>query len=133
MMAVMLVVVLVVMLLLCCCHCLCLLCCRIANIVAAATVGTPPLPPQPLVGAEDDACYTNADSSPATLVQAVCQALESHTSLDQPLPASCVGGKGSNDDGATGGGERRWIAHRISMVIPSPTQGGAKAIRVAGK
>ncbi len=69
--AVLLVVVLVVVLLLCCCPCLCLLCCRIANTATAATVGMPPLPPLPLVGEEDDACYTNADSSPATSAQAM--------------------------------------------------------------
>jgi hypothetical protein len=64
--AVLLVVVLVVVLLSCCCHCFHLLCCRVANTAAAATVGTPPPPPPPLVGVEVDACYTNADSSPAT-------------------------------------------------------------------
>jgi hypothetical protein len=67
--AVLFVVVLVVVLLSCCCCCLCLLCCRIANTAAAATVGTlPPLPP-PSAGVEVDACYTNANSSPATLLQ----------------------------------------------------------------
>ncbi len=72
MLAVLLVVVLVVVLLSCCCHCLHLLWCCIANTAAAATVCTPPLPPPlPLlsVGEQDDACYTNADSSPATLAQ----------------------------------------------------------------
>jgi hypothetical protein len=91
----MLVVMLVVVLLSRCCHCLRLLCCRVANTVAATTVGMPPplppLPPLP-VGKEDDACYTNANSSPPTLVQAVCQALESHVWLDRPLKAGCMGG-----------------------------------------
>jgi hypothetical protein len=64
--AVFLVVVLVVVLLTCCCCCLRLLCCPVANTAAAATVGTPPLPPLPSAGVEVDACYTNADSSPAT-------------------------------------------------------------------
>jgi hypothetical protein len=39
-----------------------LLCC-----CAAATVGTPPPPPPPpppSVGKQDDACYTNANTSP---------------------------------------------------------------------
>jgi hypothetical protein len=67
--AVLLVVVLVVVLLSCCCHCLCLLCCRVANTATTATIGTPPPPPppSPLAGVEVDACYTNANSSPATL------------------------------------------------------------------
>jgi hypothetical protein len=73
-----------------------------------------PLPPlarrhcrhrhRPLVGEEDDACYTNDNSSPATLGQAVYRALESHVLLDRPLPAGHVGGKGGNDDGSTDGG-----------------------------
>ena len=131
--AVLLVVVLVVVLLSCCCHCLHLLCCRVANTTAAATVGMPPPPPPLLVGKEDDACYMNADSSPTTLVQAVCQALESRTSLDWPFLAGRVGGKGGNDDGGTNGGGRSRIAHRIGMVLPSPTQGGTTATRVAGE
>jgi hypothetical protein len=67
--AVLLVVVLVVVLLSCCCRCLRLLFCRIANTAAAATVGMPPLPPLLLASMEVDACYTNADSSPATSLQ----------------------------------------------------------------
>jgi hypothetical protein len=123
------------MLLSCCCCCLCLLCCRIANTAAAAatTVGTPPPLPPLSVGEEDDACYTNANSSPATSVQAVCRALESRTLLDRPLPAGRAGGKGGNDDGGTNGGSQSRIAHQISMVLPSPTQGGATATRVAGE
>ncbi len=74
MLAVLLVVVLVVVLLSCCCHCFRLLCCRVANRAAAATVGTPPPLPPPSVGVEVDACYMNADSSPATLAYAVCRA-----------------------------------------------------------
>ncbi len=62
--AVLLVVVLVVMLFSCCYCCLCLLCCRVANTIAAATIGMPPPPPPPSVGMEVDACYANADSSP---------------------------------------------------------------------
>jgi hypothetical protein len=131
--AVFLVVVLVVVLLSCCCHCLRLLCCRIANITVAATVSMPPLPPPPLVGKEDDACYTNTDSSPAMLAQDFCQALESCTLLDWPLLAGCAGSKSSNDDGSIGGGSRSRIAHQISMVLPSPTQGGTMATRVAGE
>jgi hypothetical protein len=130
--AVLLVVVLVVVLLSCCCCCLCYLYCRIAN-TAAATFGTPPPPPPPLVGEEDDACYTNANSSPATLAQAVCWVLESHASLDLPLPARHAGGKGGNDDGGTDNGSRSRIVHRIGMVLPSPTQGSTMATRVAGK
>jgi hypothetical protein len=133
MLAVILVVVLVVVLLSCCCCCLCLLCCHVANTAAAATVGTlPPLPPL-LVGKEDDACYTNAVSSPATLAQAVCRALEFRASLDRPLSASCTGGKGSDNDGSTGGGGQSRIAHRIGMVFPSPTRGSTTATRVVGK
>ncbi len=65
MLAVLLVVVLVVVLLSCCCCCLCLLCCCIANTAAATTAGTPPPPAPSSAGMEVDACYTNADSSPA--------------------------------------------------------------------
>jgi hypothetical protein len=133
MLAVLLVVVLVVVLLLCCYHCLHLLCCRIANTTATATVITPPLPPPLLVGKENDACYTNANSSPATSAQAVCRASESCPFLDRPLPAGRAGGKGSDDDGVTGGGGRSRIMHRIGMVLPSPTQGSASATRVAGE
>jgi hypothetical protein len=104
MLVVLLVVVLVVMLLSCCCRCLCLLCCRVANTPAATTVGILPSPPLLLVGEEEDACYTNANSSPATWAQAVCRALESRASLDRPHPANCAGGKGSNNDGGTNGG-----------------------------
>jgi hypothetical protein len=60
---------LVVVLLSCCCRCLCLLCCCVANTATAATVSTLPLLPPPLAGVEVDACYTNANSSPATLLQ----------------------------------------------------------------
>jgi hypothetical protein len=133
MLAVLLVVALVVVLLSCCCCCLCLLCCRVANTAAATTIGTPPTPPLPLVDKEDDACYTNTNSIPSTLTQAVCQALESHASWDRPLPAGYMGGKGGNDDGGTNGGSRSRITHRIGMVLPSPTQGGVAATRVAGK
>jgi hypothetical protein len=52
----------------------CLLCCRVANTAAAATVSTPLLPPLLSVGLEVNACYTNANSSPATLLHAVCWA-----------------------------------------------------------
>ncbi len=93
--AVLLVVMLVVVLLSCCCCCLCLLCCRIANTTAAATVGMPPPPPPPpppSVGKEDDACYTNANSSPPMSAQTVCQALESHALLDWPLLTGHTGG-----------------------------------------
>jgi hypothetical protein len=131
--AVLMVVMLVVVLLSCCCCCRCLICCRIADTAAATTVGTPLPPPPPSVVKEDDACYRNANSSPATLMQAVCRALESCALLDWPLLAGCVGGKGSNDDGGTGGGGRSRIAHQICMVLPSPTQGGATATRVAGE
>ncbi len=129
--AVLLVVVLVVVLLSWCCCCLCLLCCRVANTFAAATIGTPPPlppPPPPLVGKEDDTCYT--DSSPATLAQAICRELESRTSLDRPLPAGRAGGKGGDDDGGTDGGGQSRIAHRIGVILPSPTRGGATATRV---
>jgi hypothetical protein len=61
--AVFLVVALVVVLLSCCCHCLCLLFCRVANTAAVATVGMPPPPQLPSVSKEDDACYTNANST----------------------------------------------------------------------
>jgi hypothetical protein len=93
----------------------------------------PPPPPPPSVGEEDDACYTNANSSPATSVQAVCRALESRVLLDRPLPAGRAGSKGGDDDGGTDGGLQSRIAHRIGMVLPSPTQGGMTATRVAGK
>jgi hypothetical protein len=131
--AVLLVVVLVFVLLSCCCCCLCLLCCRVANTAAAATVRMPlPLPP-PWVGKEDDVCYRNADSSPATSAQAVCRAMESRASLERPLPAYRAGGKGGDDDGGTDGGGPSRIAHRIGMVLPSPTRGGTTATRVAGE
>jgi hypothetical protein len=69
MLAVFLVVVLDVVLLSYCFHCLQLLYCRIANTAAANTTGTLPLLPPPLVGVEIDACYTNTNSSAATLSQ----------------------------------------------------------------
>ncbi len=72
--AVLLVDVLVVVLFSCCCCCLCLLCCRVANTASAATISMPPPPTLPSVGVEVDACYTNANSSPATLLHAICQA-----------------------------------------------------------
>jgi hypothetical protein len=131
--AVLLVVVLVVVLLSCCCCCLHLLCCRVTNTATAATVGTLPPPPPPSVGKEDDACYTNTDSSLATLAQAVCRALKSRASLDRPLPAGRVGDKGGDDDGGIDGGGRSRIAHRIGMVLPSPTRGGTTANMVAGE
>jgi hypothetical protein len=65
MLAVLLVVMLVVVLLSCCCCCHCLLCCCIANTAATTTVGTPPQLPPPAAGVEVNACYTNANSSPA--------------------------------------------------------------------
>ncbi len=76
--AVLLVVVLIVVLLSCCCHCPCLLCCCIANTAAVATVGMPLPPPPPLVCEEDDACYTNANSSPAMSAQAMLTAALPH-------------------------------------------------------
>jgi hypothetical protein len=66
--AVLLVVVLVVVLLSYCCHCLHLLCCHVANTAAATTLGTPLPPPLLSAGVEVDACYTNTDSSPATVL-----------------------------------------------------------------
>jgi hypothetical protein len=139
-MAVLLVVVLVVALLLsCCCCCFYLLCCRIANTIAPTTIGMPPPLPLPLplplssVDVEDDAFYTNANSSPATLAHTICWALEAHALLDRPLPAGRAGGKGGNNDGGTGGGSRSRIAHLIGMVLPSPTQGGMTVTRVVGK
>jgi hypothetical protein len=63
------VVLLVVVLLSCCCCCFHLLCCCVANTTAATTVGMlPPLPPL-LVRMEVDACYTNADNTPTTLLR----------------------------------------------------------------
>jgi hypothetical protein len=53
--------------------------------------------------------------------------------LDQPLPSGRAGGKGGDNDGGTGGGGRSRIAHRIGMVLPSPTQGGMAAMRVVGE
>jgi hypothetical protein len=132
MLVILLAVVLVVMLLLCCCHCLCCLCCRVANATAAALSTL--LPPPPSVGVEDDACYTNANSSLATLAHSICQALNACALFDPPLPAGCVGGKGGNNDGATGSSGRSWIVHRIGMVLsPPPPSGGTTATRVAGK
>jgi hypothetical protein len=117
--------------LLCCCHIVAVV--FIYFVAALPTLPPPPPPPLPSVGKEDDACYTNANISLATLAQADCQALESRASLDRPLLADRVGGKGSDDDGGTNGGGRSRIAYWISMVLPSPTQGGTTATRVAGK
>jgi hypothetical protein len=52
--------------------------CRLADATAAAigTLPLPPLPPLPLVSVEDDACYTNANSSPTLSAHAVCRALK---------------------------------------------------------
>jgi hypothetical protein len=113
--------------LLCCCHVV-----VVVFVYFVAALPTPPPPPLS-VGKEDDACYTNADSSPATSAQAVCRALESRASLDRPLPAGLAGGKGGDDDGGTDGGGQSRIAHRIGMVLPSRTRGGVTATRVAGK
>jgi hypothetical protein len=78
-------------------------------------------PPPLLVGVGDDACYRNTDSSPATSAHPVCRALNAHALSEWPLLAGCAGGKGSNNDGGTGGSGQSWIAHRISMVLPSPS------------
>jgi hypothetical protein len=76
----------------------------------------------------------NANSSPATLAQAVYWALESCALLDRPLLEAChAGGKGGDDDGGTDGGGQSMFVHRIGMVLPSPTQGGVTATRVAGE
>jgi hypothetical protein len=109
--------------------------------VPSATISTPPPPlppllpllPPPLVDAEDDACYMNPDSSPASLVHAICRALKARLSSDQPLPASHMVSKGGDDDGGTSGGGQSWIAHRIGMVLSTPPRGGVMATRVAGK
>jgi hypothetical protein len=56
--------------------CWLLYCCHVVVIVfvvAAAAIGAL-LPPLPLVGVEDDACYTNADSNPAKSAHAICGA-----------------------------------------------------------
>ncbi len=53
--------------------------------------------------------------------------------LDRPLPAGRTGGKGGDDDGGTDGGGQSRIAHRIGMVLPSPTRGSVTAMRVAGE
>ncbi len=101
---------------------------------ASATVCMlPPLPPPLLVGVEDDTCYTNANSSPASSAHAVCRALKACAMLDQPLPAGHMGGKGGDDDSRTSGDGQSWIAHRIGMVLSSPPQGSATATREAGE
>jgi hypothetical protein len=76
----------------------------------------------PSVGVEDDAYHINANRSPATLAHTVCQGLKACALSDRPLLASCAGGKGHNNDGATGGSGLSWIAHQIGMVLPSPSQ-----------
>ncbi len=83
----------------------------------------PPPPPTPSVDVVDDACYTNAHSSPATLAHAVCWVLEARTLLDQPLLAGCTGGKGGNNEGGTGGGGTA-TATKWAMAM---------AMRVVGK
>jgi hypothetical protein len=61
-----------------------------------------------LVGGDDNAHFTSADSSPTALAYTVCWALKACGSLDQPLPASHVGnkddkGNGGDNDGNAGG------------------------------
>ncbi len=68
-----------------------------------------PLPLPPSFGGEDNACSTNANSSPTMLAHAVCQVLKACTSIDRPLLAGPVGSKdgkgdGSNNNGKAGGG-----------------------------
>ncbi len=78
----MLVVVLVVVLLVCCCFC-------VGN-AAATVVSTLPLLLL-LIGVEDDACYMNADSSPATLAHTIFRVLN-RAFFNRPLPDGCAGG-----------------------------------------
>jgi hypothetical protein len=80
---------------------------------------------------EDDANYTNANSSPAMLAHAICWELKALLLLDRPLLAGHLGGKGSNNDGGTGGSGKSWIPHRIGMVLLSTPQ--AMAIKVVGE
>jgi hypothetical protein len=92
-------------------RCQCCCCCRWHAIL-----------PLPLVGVDNDVCSMNVVSSPAMSAHAVYQALKAHTLLDRPLPASCAGGKGGNDDGGTIGSSHSWIAHWIGMVLPLPPE-----------
>jgi hypothetical protein len=63
-----------------------------------------------LFGGEDNAHFTNANSSPTALVHAICRALKARTLSDWPLPAGLVGSKdgkgnsGDNNGNASGSG-----------------------------
>ncbi len=82
-----------------------------------ATIDGTLLPLLLSVGVEDDACYTKADSSHATLVHAVCQGSNVHALFDRPLPAGCAGGKGGNNDGGTGGGGQAGSLTRLVWCV----------------
>jgi hypothetical protein len=55
-------------------------------------------------GGEDNACSTNANSSPTALAQVVCWALKAHASSDRPLLAGRLGSKDSKGDGGNNNG-----------------------------
>jgi hypothetical protein len=104
--------------------------------ITALLAMKPPLPPpQPplLIGWEDNTCSTNANSSPTMSAHAVFQALKAGALFDQPLLASPVGGKDSKGNCGNMMAQS-WIAHRIGMILPSPTpSSGGTASRMVGE
>jgi hypothetical protein len=100
----------------------------------------PLLPPPPLlllpplIGGEDNARSTNANSSPATSAHAVFQALKAPALLDQPLLASCAGGKDSKGD--SGNNNCVKLDHALDQdfpPLPPPLSGGRMATRIVGE
>jgi hypothetical protein len=80
--------------------------------VKALLAMVPPLPLPPLFGREDDARFTNTNSSPTVLAHTICRVLKAHASSDRPLPASPVDGKddkyNGGDDNYDAGGNYRF-------------------------
>jgi hypothetical protein len=81
----------------------------------------------------------HADSSPTALAHAICQALKACALSDQPLLASCTGGKDSkgnsgddNGNAGRGGQELDCTLDWDGPPLP-PLSSSMKATRVTGK
>jgi hypothetical protein len=110
-----------------------------ARCVKALLAMMPPLPPPPSFSREGNAHSTNANSSPTALVHAICRVMKARTLSDWPLPADCVGGKDSKDDGGKDYGGASGIGRELDCTpdwdgppLSSPS-GGAMTTGVAGK
>jgi hypothetical protein len=94
-------------------------------------MGPPPLL-LPLIGGEDDAHSTNADSSPAVSASAVCWALKACVLLDQPLPAGHAGSKDSKRD--CGNNNKAKLDRALDQDDPPPPlSNSVMATRVVGE